>query len=169
MISEKLLKALNVQINKEWWSASIYKAMAAYCESEDLPGFANWFNVQTLEELTHGQRIFDFICEAGERVELYPMEGPKNDYESPLDAFTYGLEHEKLVTSLINDLMTIAKEENNHAAEIMLQWFVTEQVEEEASFGLIKKKLERVGDDGRGLLMLDDELATRAFTPPAPA
>ncbi len=96
-----------------------------------------------------------------------PIEGPQNEFASPLDAFKYGLEHEKFVTDRINKLMDMAKEEGNHAAQIMLQWFVTEQVEEESSFSLILRKLERIGDDGRGLLMLDDELGARTFVAPA--
>jgi ferritin len=123
--------------------------------------------VQALEESTHGEKFFNFICEAGGRTELRGIDAPKNNYASPLECFKYSLEHEKFVTSRINQLMDLAKQESNHAAQIFLQWFVTEQVEEEASFSLIVKKLERIGDDGRGLMMIDAELGSRTFVPPA--
>lgn len=167
MFSDKLLDAMNEQMKNEFLSAYLYLAMAGYFESEDLPGFASWMRVQALEELTHGEKFFNFICEAGARTDLRGIDAPQNIYESPLDCFKYSLEHEKFVTSRINQLMDLAKQEGSHAAQIFLQWFVTEQVEEEASFGLIIKKLERIADDGRGLLMLDTELQARTFVPPA--
>jgi ferritin len=95
------------------------------------------------------------------------VDAPQNDYASPLACFAYALDHEKFVSASINKLMDQARQDNNHAAQIFLQWFVTEQVEEEATFGLIVKKLERIGDDGNGLLRLDEELAQRTFVPPA--
>lgn len=167
MFSKELLDAMNEQMKNEFLSGYLYLAMAGYFESEDLPGFASWMRVQALEELTHGEKFFDFMCEAGGRTDLRPIEAIKNDYKSPLDCFEYSLEHEKFVTDRINKLMDMARKDNNHAAQIFLQWFVTEQVEEEASFGLIVKKLERIGDDGNGLLRLDEELGQRAFVPPA--
>ena len=169
MFSEKLLDAMNEQMKNEFLSGYLYLAMAGYFESEDLPGIASWMRVQALEELTHGEKFFNFICEAGGRTELRGIDAPKNDYQSPLACFNYSLEHEKFVTSRINQLMDLAKAESNHAAQIFLQWFVTEQVEEEASFSLIVKKLERIADDGRGMLMLDAELAARSFVPPTTA
>ena len=167
MISPKLLDALNEQMKNEFFSAYLYMAMAGYFESEDLPGIASWMRVQALEEMTHGEKFFGFICEAGERVDLRGFDKPQNDYDSPLAAFAYGLEHEKFVTASIHNLVKIAREENCYPADTMLQWFVTEQVEEEASFSLILRKLERIGDDGNGLLRLDEELAARTFVPPA--
>jgi len=169
MMSQKLQDAMNEQMKNEFFSAYLYQAMAGYFESEDLPGFANWMRIQALEELSHGEKFFHFMCEVGARTNLLPIDGPKNDYKSPLDVFEFSLDHEKFVTASINNLMTIAKEEGDHASEIFLQWFVSEQVEEEASFGLMVKKLERIGDDGNGLLRLDDELATRVFVPPTAA
>lgn len=168
MLSDKLVDALNEQMKYEFFSAYLYMAMSGYFEAEDLPGIAAWMRIQALEEMSHGEKFFNFICEAGGRTDLRGFENPQNDYDSPLAAFEYSLDHEHFVTSRINNLMDQAKEEGNHAAQIMLQWFVTEQVEEEASFGLIVKKLQRIGDDGNGLLRLDEDLATRAFTyPPA--
>lgn len=169
MFSEKLLDAMNEQMKNEFLSGYLYLAMAGYLESEDLPGIASWMRVQALEELSHGEKFFNFICEAGGRTDLRGIDAPKNDYQSPLACFKYSLEHEKFVTSRINQLMDLANQESNHAAQIFLQWFVTEQVEEEATFGLIVKKLERIADDGRGLLMLDAELEKRSFVAPAPA
>jgi ferritin len=166
MLSQKLQDALNEQMKNEFFSAYLYKAMAAYFETEDLPGFAHWMRLQVLEELCHGEKIFNFICEAGGRAIMLAIDAPKADYDSPLEAFEFSLKHEQFVSDSINQLMSLAKQESNHATEIFLQWFVTEQVEEEASFGLELKKLKRLAGDGRGLLMLDQELGQRIFTPP---
>ena len=167
MFSKDLLDAMNEQMKNEFFSGYLYLAMAGYFEAEDLPGIASWMRVQALEELTHGEKFFYFICEAGGRTDLRGFNAPKNDYKSPLDCFEYSLKHENFVTDSINKLMDLARGDNNHAAQIFLQWFVTEQVEEEASFGLILKKLQRIGDDGNGLLRLDEELGQRVFVPPA--
>ncbi len=165
MISDKLVDAFNAQIAFEIHSALIYKAMQAYFEAEDFPGMANWMGVQYQEELSHAEKMFNFVCEAGGRAKMLAMEEPRNEYSSPLEAFETALAHEQIVTSRISNLMELAQEEKNHAAQIELQWFVTEQVEEEASAGLIIKKLQMVEGDGRGLLMIDQELAARVFTP----
>ncbi|WP_020677285.1 ferritin [Geopsychrobacter electrodiphilus] len=169
MLSKKLQDAINEQIAFEISSALIYKAMQAYFEHEDLPGFANWMDVQYQEELFHANRFFTYVCDAGGLAAMLPFEGARNDYESPLEAFRVTLDHEQQVTARIGKLMDLAREQGDHAAQIMLQWFITEQVEEEASAGLIIRKLERVEGDGRGLLMLDQELAQRVYTPPAGA
>jgi ferritin len=167
MISEKLEAAINEQISKEWWSAGIYKGIQAYFDAEGLPGFANWFKVQALEELTHSERLFHYLTEVGGRPRVLAIEEPRFDYDSPSDAVDYSLQHEKLVTSLINNLMNIAKEENDHAAQIMLQWFISEQVEEEATFGQLLADVKMVEGDGRGTLLLDRELKGRVFVMPA--
>ena len=166
MFSQKLLDAMNEQMKNEFLSAHLYLAMSGYFEAEDLPGIASWMRVQALEELTHGEKFFHFICEAGGRTELRGFDTPQNGYDSPLNCFEYSLKHENFVTDSINKLMDLAQQDNNHAAKIFLQWFVTEQVEEEASFGLIVKKLQRIGDDGNGLLRLDEDLGQRVFVPP---
>jgi ferritin len=142
-------------------------AMAGYFQSEDLPGFASWMRVQALEEMVHGEKFFNFTCETGGRTNLLPLAGPENKFDSPSQAFEYGLNHEKFVTSRINTLVDMAIKDKDHASQIFLHWFVTEQVEEEASFSLILKKLKRIEGDGRGLLMLDQELSQRVFMPPA--
>ncbi len=165
MFSSQLIDAMNEQMKNEFLSAYLYLAMGGYFEAEDLPGIASWMRVQALEELSHGEKFFNFICEAGGRTDLRAIDAPQNDYTSPLDCFVYSLKHENFVTESINKLMDLARQDNNHAAQIFLQWFVTEQVEEEANFGLIVKKLQRIGDDGNGLLRLDEELAQRSFIP----
>jgi len=169
MFSKKLLDAMNEQMKNEFASAYIYLAMAGYFQAEDLPGIANWMRVQAMEELTHGEKFFHFICDAAGRTDLRAIDMPQNSYKSPLDSFKAGLKHENFVTASINNLVNLARKDNNYAAEIFLQWFVTEQVEEEANFSLIIKKLERIGDDGNGLLRLDEELSQRVFVPPAAA
>lgn len=167
MISEKLQDAINDQITFEIASGMIYKAMAAYFANEDLPGFASWMETQFKEELFHSEKLATYVNDAGGRVRYLAQEAPNNDYDSPLHAFETALKHEQLVTSRINNLMGIAKDENDFAAQICLQWFVTEQVEEEATFGQIIAELKLIEGDGRGLIMLDRELAQRTFTPPA--
>ncbi len=166
MLSQPLVDALNEQMKNEFFSGYLYKAMAAYFEAEDLPGFAHWMKLQALEELCHGEKFFNYICEAGGRAVLLPIDGPQVDYDSPLDVFEYSLKHEQFVTASISNLMTQAKNENNHATEIFLQWFVTEQVEEEATFGLQLKNIKRLEGDGRGLMMMDKELSQRVFAVP---
>ncbi len=169
MLDRKLQDAFNEQMKNEFFSAYLYMAMAGYFLAEDLPGFANWMRVQALEEMTHGEKFFNFTCDTGGRTDLLPVEGPKNDYQSPLEAFEYGLNHERFVTERIGKLMDLSREGGNHAAQVFLQWFVTEQVEEESNFTLIIRKLKRVEGDGRGLLLLDQELGQRVFVPPTAA
>ncbi|MBN2791709.1 MAG: ferritin [Desulfuromonadales bacterium] len=165
MLSKKLVDAINDQIQYEYHSAFVYKAIQAYFEDEDLPGMANWMDVQFQEEMAHAEKMFQFVCESGNRVDIKGMEAPRNAYNSPLEAFEASLEHEQSVTARINALMDLAQEEKNHAAQIFLQWFVTEQVEEEASVSHIIAKLKRIKEDGRGLMMIDQELAQRTFVP----
>lgn len=167
MISKTMQDALSTQIINEWWSGYLYKAMEAWFASEDFPGFANWFNVQALEEGAHGEIIFRYIHSVGGRATLGPIPEAKNDFTSIREMAEYGLEHERKVTAMINNLMDQAKRENDHAAQAMLIWFINEQIEEEANFGLLLKKVKMVEGDGRGLLILDQELAARVFTPPA--
>lgn len=169
MMSQNLVDAFNDQIAFEFHSALIYKAMQAYFAAEDFPGMANWMDVQFQEELAHAEKMFNFVCDAAGRVKMLAMEEPRNEYSSPLEVFQTALAHEQLVTSRISNLMELAQQEKNHAAVICLQWFITEQVEEEANASLIIKKLKMVEGDGRGLLMIDQELAQRVFVPIATA
>ncbi|MEA3545538.1 MAG: ferritin [Thermodesulfobacteriota bacterium] len=165
MLSEKLVDAINDQIQYEYYSAFTYKAMQAYFEAEDLSGMANWMNIQFQEEMAHAEKMFHFVCETGSKVNLMAIEAPRNEYTSVLEIFEETLKHEQEVTSRINNLMDLAQEEKNHMAQIFLQWFITEQIEEEASVGHIIAKLKRIKDDGRGLMMIDQELEKRIFTP----
>ncbi len=167
MLSEKLLAKLNEQITHEFYSAHYYLAMAAYFKSEDLDGFANFFIVQAEEERFHAMKFFEFIFEQGEEAVITGFQNPKRDFKSTEEIFSLALEHEKLVSSLINDLMTLAQEEKHYASISFLQWFIDEQVEEEANMGKLLSQVKRVGEKGHGILMLDRELAGRTFTPEA--
>lgn len=167
MISKNMLKNINHQINRELYSAYLYMSMAAYAAEAGFSGAANWFEVQTKEEMTHAQKLYDYVNQQGGRVILEAIEAPPKDFKSIQAAFELTLEHEKIVTGLIHALVKIAKEENDAATEIFLQWFVTEQVEEEASASEILQRLKMVGTEGGGLFMIDRELGARTFTPPA--
>ncbi len=169
MISKKIAKILNKRINEELYSAYLYMSMASYSDFKGLKGFVNWFNVQIEEELTHAKKFYQYVIDQGERVILDTIEKPPSNFKSPLDLFEKTLEHEKLVTSSINKALEIAKQEKDNATSIMLQWFVTEQIEEMASANDIIQQLKLVGSDGSGLFMIDKQLSTRTFTPPAPA
>ena len=166
MLSKRMLKALNKQVNAELYSAYLYLSMAAYFESINLKGFANWMKIQAQEELTHAMKFFDYLNERGGRVELDTIEKPPTEWNSPLDAFEATYKHETNVTRMINNLVNMAMEEKDHATYNMLQWFVAEQVEEEASADEIRQHLKLIGDDGRGIMMLDRELRQRTFTLP---
>lgn len=166
MISKKMIASLNEHLNKEIYSGYLYLSMAAYSTSIGLNGFANWFKVQVQEEMVHAQKFYDYINQQGGRVALKAIDEPPKDFSSPSDLFEKTLEHEKVVTKRINNLVNMATKEKDHATETFLQWFVTEQVEEEASPTEILQRLKLVGKDGNGILMIDSQLATRVFTPP---
>jgi len=161
MLKDPIEEALNEQINAEFYAGYLYLSMAAYFEEEGLPGFASWMRAQAEEEKAHAMRIYDFVTERDGRVTLDGIEAPKAEWESPTDAFEAAYEHEVEVTRMIDDLVALAREENDNATENTLQWFVEEQVEEEATAQDILDKLGHVGDDGPGLLMLDQELGQR--------
>ena len=166
MLSKKMEKAINLQINAELYSSYLYLSMATYFESISLGGFSNWMRQQVQEELFHAMKMFDFVCERGGRVILTAIEGPPSQWKSPLDAFQNVLSHEQKVTGLINDLVNLALDERDHATNIFLQWFVSEQVEEEATAGTLVDKLKLIGKDANGLFMMDTELGQRLFTMP---
>ena len=161
MLSEKMQEALNGQLNKEMYSAYLYMAMSAYSSYTGLKGFANWFMVQYQEEMLHAMKFYDYINDQGGQVK------PATEFESPMDMFEKTLAHEKFITKSINELVDLAIAEKDHATNIFLQWYVTEQIEEEGNDNEIIAKLKLVGEDGNGLLMVDKELAMRVFTPPA--
>jgi ferritin len=166
MLSAKLQEAMNEQINKELYSEYIYLSMEAYMRSIDLDGIANFFHVQTQEEHLHAMKIYNFIIDRGGKVVLKKIETPPGDFKSVVDVFEQTLEHEKFVTKSINELMDIAVKENDHAVMSFLKWYVDEQVEEEANVTRILSKLKLIGGEGHGLLMIDQDLSTRVFTPP---
>jgi len=167
MIGDRIRKAINDQIKYEIESSYLYLAMAAYFHSKSLDGMAQWMRVQVQEELFHAMKFFDHVRDRDGRVDLKPLSIDKNDWASPLEAFRDAYKHEQSVTARINQLSKLAQEEGDFAAQAMLQWFVTEQVEEEANTSKIAAELSLVGDNGYGLLMLDRELATRTFVMPA--
>ncbi|BAI80305.1 ferritin [Deferribacter desulfuricans SSM1] len=169
MISKKMAEALNEQLNKELFSAYLYLSMSAYSEHIGLKGFANWFYVQYQEEMTHAMKFYKYILDQGEQVKLKAIEQPDQEFESPLDMFEKTLEHEKFITKSINDLVDLAIQEKDYATHTFLQWFVTEQVEEEASVNEILDQLKLVQNSGNGLFMVDKELGSRTFQPPADA
>lgn len=161
MLSKNLAKSLNQQINREFYSSYLYLSMAAYAESIGLKGFANWFNLQAKEEATHAEKIYNYVIQHGNRVLLAAIEQPPRDFTSAIDLFKKTLEHEKKVTKMIDGLVDSAGKERDHATEVFLQWFVSEQVEEEANVVEILQKLDLAGKDGKGLLIMDSQLAAR--------
>ncbi|HQQ00256.1 MAG TPA: ferritin [bacterium] len=167
MIDKKMLNAINDQINAEMFSAYLYLSMSAYFENTSLRGFANWMRVQAQEEMVHAMKFFDYVIERGGRAVLKAIEAPADEWASPVAAFEAAYEHEQKVTARINKLVDIAVELRDHATNAFLQWFVTEQVEEEASASEIVDKLKLIGEARGGLFMMDRELAARVFTPPA--
>jgi ferritin len=165
-MNTKIQDALNAQINAEIYSSYLYLSMSAYFESQNLAGMANWMRNQAQEEMIHAMKFFGFVNEREGRVLLTQVDGPETEWNSPLDVFENALAHEKKVTGLINDLVDLSLAEKDHAANIFLQWFVTEQVEEEATASSIVDKLKLIGDNPVALYMLDGELGQR--TAPAP-
>lgn len=161
MISSTMQNAMNEQIKDELYSAYLYLSMAAYFEAEGLPGFAGWMRMQSQEEVEHAMKLFDFVNERGGRVELQAIEQPTVHFDSPLAVFEATYEHEQKVTGLIHHLYEVALAEKDYAAQVMLHWFIDEQVEEEDSVSQILDTLERIGDRDQGLVMLDRELGRR--------
>lgn len=169
MLSENLLKALNDQVNFEFYSSYTYLAMATYSESVDLSGFANFFRVQAQEELFHAMKFYDYILQKNGEVKLQDIPQPQITYENLLHVFETGYEHEQTVTKRIYNLADIANDEREHSTISLLKWFIDEQVEEENTFNSLIKKLRRSEGNPAALYMLDDELALRVFSPPTTA
>ena len=161
MLSKKLEDAINKQINAELWSAYLYLSMSAHFTHEGLPGVANWFTQQFHEEQEHAMKFMEYMAARGSKVELQPIEKVDTSWSTLKEAFEETLAHEKVVTGLINDLVTLAREEKDYATENMLQWFISEQVEEEESVQEILDALELIGDKGHAIYMFDKELAKR--------
>ena len=158
MLAKKVEKALNEQLAIELQSAYEYLAMSAYCETESLPGFASWLRSQSNEEVQHAMRFYTFLNDRGARVRLGGLSKPAENYSSPLDVFERALEHERKVTQSISGLYGLVVAEKDYASQAWLDWFATEQVEEEKTVGQIVDSLKRIGDQGDALFLLDKEL-----------
>ena len=161
MFSKKVQDKMNLQIKYELESAYIYLSMAAYFDSITLPGMAQWMKLQAKEEEIHAMKFYNFINDRGGRIELQAIGQPPVDFQSPLDIFERALAHEQKITGNINDLYALAFEEKDYPSQLLLQWFIDEQVEEESNAGEIVEILKRIGDEGHALLMLDKELGQR--------
>lgn len=166
MLTSKMQKALNEHINAEMYSAYLYLSMSAYFQDRNLPGFANWMQIQFQEEWAHAMKFFNYVIERGGRVELEQIEKPRFEWNDAVNVMEETLKHEQHVTSLINNLMSIAHEEKDYASVSMLQWFVDEQVEEESAATAILEKLKMIEGKGPGMFMLDNEFAARVFVDP---
>lgn len=166
MISPKMTDAINKQINAELYSSYLYMSMSAYFEDLQLAGCAHWMVVQAQEEMTHALRLYRHLIERGGRALMKAIDGPETQWDSPLACFQAVAAHEAKVTSLINGLMALAREENDFASEGFLQWFVKEQVEEESSAADVVGKIKMAQETQGGLYMLDKEMAARVFTMP---
>lgn len=168
MISPKIQDAINAQINAELWSAYLYLAMGMHFESEGRAGIANWFRIQFKEEQAYAEIFINYLNSRGGRVVLKPIDAVPESWESPLAAFEATLAHEQKVTALINNLYALAEAEHDYATRGKLDWFVSEQVEEEETATNFIERLKLIGNDGLALYMLDQELASRVYNVPAP-
>lgn len=162
MINSKVESALNDQIRKEFYSSYLYLSMAAYFASQNLKGFAKWMQVQAGEETKHGMKIYGHLNERGGKITLQQIDAPPSHWKSAKEIFTEAYQHEQKVTESINKLVELARTEKDNATEVFLQWFVNEQVEEEASASEIAQKLQMIGDNAPALVMLDAELGKRS-------
>lgn len=162
MLSKGIQEAINDQIHHEFLSAYIYLSMAAYLEAESFRGFAHWMRAQAKEEVNHAMRLFDYVNDRNGRVTLKALEQPPSQFKSVLATFEQAFEHEQKVTGMIHKLYELAKQENDYATQVQLQWFINEQVEEEATASQTVDRLKIAGTDGAALLMLDRELGSRS-------
>ncbi len=167
MLNKTMILALNEQMNREFYSAYLYLSMSAYSAYVGLKGAANWFYVQYQEEMVHFDKFYHYVLSQGAIVELKAVKAPPSEFKSLLDMFEQTLKHERFITKSIHELVDLAMKEKDHASEVLLQWYVTEQVEEESNDNDVLARLRLAGKDGNGLFMVDNELATRVFTPPA--
>ena len=163
-LSKTMQDALNEHMNQEFYASYLYLSMSAYCETINLPGFSHWMRIQSQEEYTHAMKLFDFVNDRESRVVLHPVSQPTLEFESALDVMQKTLEHERHVSQLINRLYGVAVKEEDYATQVHLQWFITEQVEEEKKASDLVEQLKMIGDQNDALLLLDRELATRTLT-----
>jgi ferritin len=166
MISKKMADALNSHMNIELYSAHLYLSMSSCCNEKGLKGAANWFIVQYREEMIHFMKFYTYLIDQGINISLPGSEPVPNSYASLLEMFEKTLEHEQMITGCINELSELAVQDKDHATRIFLQWFVTEQIEEENNDRDLIAKLKMVGDNGYGVLMIDGEMAQRVFVAP---
>ena len=167
MLSEKMNQALNNQINKEMESANLYLSMSAYFETESFSGMASWMFNQYQEEMAHAMKLFKYVNDREGKVILESIEKPKSVWSNTLDVFEDTLTHEKFITKSISDLIDLAMEEKDHATNSLLQWFITEQVEEESTVSTIISQFKMLSESKESLYHIDKELGQRVFTPPA--
>ena len=168
MLNKKVEEAINAQINAEFWSAYLYLSMSMHFANKGYSGIANWFAIQFKEEQDHATIFMNYLNARDAKVILEPIAGVENTWESPLAAFAATLAHEQKVTALINDLQALAVEEKDYATQNNLQWFISEQIEEEETARGYIDALEKIGDNGYGLYMFDKELAARVYNTPSP-
>ncbi|MBO5249539.1 MAG: ferritin [Muribaculaceae bacterium] len=168
MLKKSVEDAINAQVNAELWSAYLYLSMSMNFAAQGRNGIANWFKVQFQEEQAHAEIFMNYLNSRGARVVLQPIDAVEIEWATPLDAFKATLAHEQKVTALINDIYALAESEKDYATREMLNWFISEQVEEEESAQELIDKFTLIGDNGTGLYMLDQELAARTYTAPSP-
>lgn len=161
MLSKKMEQTLNEQVNAELYSSYLYLSMSAYFESKNLKGFSKWLKIQSEEEYAHAMKIFNYILERSGKPLLMEIKSPPNHWEKPVDAFENVYGHEKKVTSMINNIMALAEDEKDYATRSMINWFIDEQVEEEANASYIYDVLKMIGDSTNGLFALDHQLGKR--------
>lgn len=168
MMNKKILEMLNEQVTKELYSSILYLQMAAWCETQDLSGFANWMKIQSQEELDHLKIFYQFISDSGGMVEIGAIQKAPVDYSSPLDILEKSLAHEKIITAAIHNLMEVAMESKDYPTISFLDWFIREQVEEEATLCNLINNVKRIGNSGEGIFMFDNNLSQRTYTLPGP-
>ena len=161
MIHKSIEDALNTQINLEQYSSQLYVAMSAHCDSKSFRGFGHWLRVQAQEETAHAMKLVTFVLDRGGQLELKPLPAPPKDFGTIIQVFEKILEHEKSITTSINALFELSRQQKDYASEITLQWYVTEQVEEEANVGQILEQLRAVGEKGGGIWYLDSKMGKR--------
>ena len=169
MLPQRIQEAFNRHLNAELYSAYLYLSMSAHFESASLEGMAHWMRIQAQEEMLHVIKFFDFINQRSGRVILAPVQGPPTAFASAVEVFEAARQHEATVSGLIHELVDLAAREKDHAAHAFLQWFVTEQVEEEATVEAIVDKLKLAGDNAGVLFMIDQDLGRRVLPPASPA
>lgn len=167
MLNKKIEAELNQRINDELYSWYLYMAMAAYFEAKNLPGFTNWMKLQAQEEMTHGMKNYHYLLERGGTVKLQTIEEVPHEWNSVLEVFEQAYDHEQKISAIYNEFMEVAKAEKDHACQIYIQWFINEQVEEEANVNAVVERVRMAKDSPGGLFMIDQEMGKRQLAPTA--